>query len=130
MAVTSYYKNILRVLAVNGCFSTGRGMSSNMEGGSRLTRKLYLHSMHTVYSQTAHFCGVAWEKGSNSPKAVPLLLPLPPPRSKGAYGDLDPSSSLSPGGRARGGGVVNDSAALGRKKFLSLGLWALPDRGR
>ena len=60
--------------------------------------------------------------GGSLPQSPPLVAALPPPENVGAYGDRELSSPLSPGGRARRGGVVNDSTTLGYMKFLSLGL--------
>lgn len=71
---------------MNICFLYRKGLLSmicDLEGLG-LTVKLHLHSIHSLFLNCMFLWGVLGNRGLTTPKVLPLLLPLSPPRNNRA----------------------------------------------
>ena len=111
MGFTFYHKNRLCALPTKGCslYRKGLGPSVRKEVLGPIRKHAQFVPKLNVFVR--RFGGVGGGVGGNSRKALPVVLPLPPPRNKGLYGDTAIYFSL-PWRQSHLRWVVNNSKAL------------------
>ena len=117
MGITFSHKNRLCPLPTKGCSLYRKGLGPAV--GKEVLGPTRKHAQFVLKLNVfvRRFGEVGCRgRGGNSRKALPVLLPLPPPRNKGLYGDTAIYCSL-PWGQSHLRGVVNDSKALTHRSF-------------